>query len=256
VPREVFLRVADELVRASGRERTAYLMPGVEDTELRTYLERHTAHVGLYGAYPAYLVSSLKAWYGDAASPENGFGFDWLLAAVLDGRGGWLGVAGRAAGVAAGVLGVPLSGYTGLLLASTAMPGWNLGQPTLPPLFMAPGAATSGSLLRLAPLPPASRATVEALTLSAQAVELAAGAVHDRRVAARPRVRECYREARGWGAGRWLTAGSIVVAALPLGRHPAGRAAAAALGLAGSVLTKTAVFDAGIASAADPHVVR
>ena len=53
-------------------------MPSVQDTSLAAYLERHTAHVGLYGAYPAYLVSALKAWYGDAATDENGFGFDWL----------------------------------------------------------------------------------------------------------------------------------------------------------------------------------
>lgn len=27
---------------------------------------------------PKYFVSLLKAWYGDAAKPENGFGYDWL----------------------------------------------------------------------------------------------------------------------------------------------------------------------------------
>jgi formate dehydrogenase major subunit len=53
-------------------------MPDVADTDLATYLGRRTAHVGLYGAYPAYLVSMLKAWYGDAARPDNDFGFDWL----------------------------------------------------------------------------------------------------------------------------------------------------------------------------------
>ena len=53
-------------------------MPDASDSDLATYLARRTAHVGLYGDYPAYLVSSLKAWYGDAATPENGFGFDWL----------------------------------------------------------------------------------------------------------------------------------------------------------------------------------
>lgn len=53
-------------------------MPDAEDTSLEHYLERHTAHVGLYGAYPAYLVSSLRAWFGEAATEANGFGFDWL----------------------------------------------------------------------------------------------------------------------------------------------------------------------------------
>lgn len=53
-------------------------MPQVTDVSLEQYLDGHTAHVGVYGKYPEYLVSSLKAWYGDAASEDNGFGFDWL----------------------------------------------------------------------------------------------------------------------------------------------------------------------------------
>jgi len=53
-------------------------MPDVTDTDLATYLARRTAHVGLYGSYPAYLVSMLTAWYGDAATADNDFGFDWL----------------------------------------------------------------------------------------------------------------------------------------------------------------------------------
>ena len=65
---------------------------------------------------------------------------------------GALGVVGRSAGIAGGVLGIPLAGYTGVLLSSTAMPGWNIGESTLPPLFLSSGAATTGSLLRLAPI--------------------------------------------------------------------------------------------------------
>ncbi len=57
----------------------AYLaMPTVEDVTLEDYLHRHTAHVGLYGSYPAYLVSQLRAWFGDAATEEHHWGFDWL----------------------------------------------------------------------------------------------------------------------------------------------------------------------------------
>ena len=53
-------------------------MPQASDVDLQTYLDARTAHVGLYGQYPAYLVSSLKAWYGQGATQDNGFGFDWL----------------------------------------------------------------------------------------------------------------------------------------------------------------------------------
>jgi formate dehydrogenase major subunit len=141
IPREVFLRIAQTMVDASGPDRTAYIcyavgwtmhvhgpqiiraaailqtllgnvgrpgggimalrghnnvqgttdvstlyetlpgylaMPSVEDVDLRTYLGARTARVGVYGGYPAYLVSALRAWYGPAATPQNDFGFGWL----------------------------------------------------------------------------------------------------------------------------------------------------------------------------------
>ena len=53
-------------------------MPNVSDVTLDDYLARNTAHVGLYGSYPAYLVSQLKAWFGDAATEEDHWGYDWL----------------------------------------------------------------------------------------------------------------------------------------------------------------------------------
>lgn len=53
-------------------------MPTAEDTSLAGYLDRHTAHVGVYGDYPAYLVSQLRAWYGGRATAEDEWGFRWL----------------------------------------------------------------------------------------------------------------------------------------------------------------------------------
>jgi formate dehydrogenase major subunit len=141
IPRDLFTRIADELVTNSGPERTGYLcyavgwtmhlhgaqlirtaailqtllgnigrpgggimalrghsnvqgttdvstlyetlpaylaMPTAEDVTLDDYLARHTAHVGLYGSYPAYLVSQLRAWFGDAATAANHWGYEWL----------------------------------------------------------------------------------------------------------------------------------------------------------------------------------
>ena len=54
---------------------------------------------GFWGHFPAYVVSLLKAYWGDAATAENDFGFDWLpritgdhshyqtVQGMLDGRG-------------------------------------------------------------------------------------------------------------------------------------------------------------------------
>lgn len=41
-------------------------------------LWRVDATHGSWASLPAYLVSLLKAWYGDAATPENEFGYQWL----------------------------------------------------------------------------------------------------------------------------------------------------------------------------------
>jgi hypothetical protein len=177
------------------------------------------------------------------------------VSTVLAGRPGALGVVGRTVGIAGGALGIPLAGYTGVLLSSTAMPGWNIGESTLPPLFLSSGAATTGSLLRLAPIGPAGHATVGVMTVAAQAGELVAGVGHDRAMADRPVVRSCYEAAPGWRIGPWLTGASLALGVLPTRRTIAGRVAAGGLGVAGSVLTKMAVFDAGMASAADPRAV-
>jgi hypothetical protein len=174
-----------------------------------------------------------------------------VLAVALGGRPGLLGGVGRAAGLAAGATGIPLSGYTGVLLGATALPGWNVGIRTLPGLFMASGAATSGSLLRVLPLGPPAQRTVSTVTLAAQVAELVTERRHERVVAARPRVQAAYDAQPAWRAGRVLTLASFALG-LAAGRHPALRVAAGALGVAGASLTKVAVFRAGIATAADP----
>jgi formate dehydrogenase major subunit len=45
---------------------------------LREYLDANQPSSGVWAATDAFLVSLLKAWYGEAASKRNDFGFDWL----------------------------------------------------------------------------------------------------------------------------------------------------------------------------------
>src|SRR2546423_1634806 len=52
-------------------------MPGAGLT-LEDYVERNTAPVGFWGNTRSYIVSLLKAWWGDAATAKNAFGFDHL----------------------------------------------------------------------------------------------------------------------------------------------------------------------------------
>ena len=46
--------------------------------DLKTYLEKETPKSSYWVNKPKFLVSLLKAWYGDAATKETDFGYDWL----------------------------------------------------------------------------------------------------------------------------------------------------------------------------------
>jgi len=73
-------------------------MPRKGDETLQHYLNNYTKKTGLWSNYPKYLVSTLKAYYGKNATPENGFGYGFLpkltgnhsffeyLYAMLDGK--------------------------------------------------------------------------------------------------------------------------------------------------------------------------
>jgi len=45
---------------------------------LQDFFEQEKVERGVWAQFPAYVVSLLKAWYGDAATAENEWGFNWL----------------------------------------------------------------------------------------------------------------------------------------------------------------------------------
>jgi len=53
-------------------------MPTPRDTDLTTYVERNRASKGWWHNIDRYMVSLLKAYYGDAATAANDFGFGWM----------------------------------------------------------------------------------------------------------------------------------------------------------------------------------
>jgi formate dehydrogenase major subunit len=46
--------------------------------KLKDYIKKHRVRIGLWSNFDAYIISLLKAYYGDAATTENDFGFNWL----------------------------------------------------------------------------------------------------------------------------------------------------------------------------------
>jgi formate dehydrogenase major subunit len=50
-----------------------------EDSKtLEAYLKKHTSQTGWWYNFDKYAISLLKAWYGDAATPQNEYGFHFL----------------------------------------------------------------------------------------------------------------------------------------------------------------------------------
>jgi formate dehydrogenase major subunit len=46
--------------------------------KFKDYVKKHRARTGLWSAFDKYFVSLLKAYYGEHATKENDWGFDWL----------------------------------------------------------------------------------------------------------------------------------------------------------------------------------
>lgn len=149
IPQELFLKIADTLVKNSGRERTTNLsyavgwtqhttgvqmirtggilqlllgnmgrpgggimalrghaniqgstdiptlynlLPGYlvmpsavrEEYDYKTYMEHNDQDAGWWVHYPEYFVSLMKAWYGDAATKENDWAYNYLPKVVED----------------------------------------------------------------------------------------------------------------------------------------------------------------------------
>jgi formate-dependent nitrite reductase membrane component NrfD len=187
----------------------------------------------------------------------------WLLAAASsasagsalfdrkEGPGRWL---GDAAGAGAGLLGLPLSGYTAVLLSDTAVPFWQATRNSLPALFVASSMSSATSLLGLMDLSESEEVVVRRLDLASGVAELAAASVVQKDASEVPEVGRALREGAGatlWKASTILTAVGLVLSVLP-GRSRVKQIFAGLIGSAGGLAVRFAVFHAGRSSALDP----
>ncbi len=59
-------------------------LPGEQETDYKTYIEKRTlkplrpGQISYWQNYPKFHVSTMKAWYGDAATKANNWAFDYL----------------------------------------------------------------------------------------------------------------------------------------------------------------------------------
>lgn len=157
---------------------------------------------------------------------------------------------GRLAGLGAAAFGAPLATYTAALFANTAVPAWHTARKELPFVFAGSGAAAAGGLAMVA-LPAAASEPAHRLAVAGAALEVAAVETMERRLGM---VAEPYRQGRSGTLMKAARAATVSGAALSvLGRRSRLlRAVAGAALVAGSVITRFGVFEAGLASARDP----
>jgi len=176
--------------------------------------------------------------------------------ALLSDHRGFLGRLGHFAGHVAALLGMPLAGYTAVLLGNTAVPVWKETRRSLPHLFIGTSVSGLSALFGLLPidLTPREEAIVERFGIAGKVIDLAAMAVVEREAERADPVGRPLREGLSgtlWKAARAMTAASLVLSLLP-GRSRGKRAASGLIGTVGALTLRFAVFHAGKASARDP----
>jgi hypothetical protein len=193
---------------------------------------------------PMSVGSWVLAAFGTATAPA-------ALHALTGGR---LGRLGRTAQVGSALLGLPLSSYTGALVANTAVPAWHHARVELPFLFCAGAAASAGAAAAvLAPVREAQAA--RRLAVGGAVAEIAIAQAMERRLGAAG-VGDAYHEGTTKHLNHAATALTLTGAAVIAAAGRRSRAAAVAGGLlvsAGALAERWTVFQAGRRSAKRPQ---
>ncbi len=164
----------------------------------------------------------------------------------------WL---GDASAVAGGLLGLALAGYTGVLIAHTAVPVWQRPHRLMPALFLASATASAASLFDLVGVGEREHGTVTTFGIAGKAAELACSTLIERNVASVPEAARPLREGFSgmlWKTGKALSAASLVLSLLP---NPSRRLRklTGVLGTLGALAIRYGIHHAGDRSAMNPR---
>ena len=183
----------------------------------------------------------------------------WLLAAsgaatTLAATEAWTGRPrrlGRAAKPLAAAAGMPLSTYTAVLIANTAVPVWHEARTTLPAVFAASAAASAGAAAIMV-TPPRQAGAARRAMVAGAALELAATRFMEHQLGELGAPYHQGASGRLGRAANGCTAAGAVLGVTKARRSRRAAMLAGALVSAGAVLERWSVFEAGFASAADP----
>ncbi|MDQ6701021.1 MAG: polysulfide reductase NrfD [Acidobacteriota bacterium] len=162
---------------------------------------------------------------------------------------------GDTTAVVAGILGLGLAGYTGVLVSHTSVPLWQRLHRLLPVLFLSSGVASAASLFDLLGRNRRERRAVAIFGTAGRLVELTVGELAERRLATVPEaVRPLHDGFSGavWKAAKVFTAASLVLSLVPNASKRL-RRVAGVFGTLGSIFTRFAVHYAGQRSATNPR---
>ena len=188
---------------------------------------------------PMSVGSWLLAGYGPVAG-----------AAAVSEVTGILPRAGRAATLAAGLLGPAVATYTAALLCDTAVPAWHEGYREMPYVFAGSAASAAGGLGLLATHPRDAEPARDLAVLGA-AVELIAKRQLVDRLGPLAEPYESGTTGAVLRLAEFLTAGGLAGAVLGRRSRLVSALSGGAL-VAASAMTRFGIFEAGMASARDP----
>jgi formate-dependent nitrite reductase membrane component NrfD len=220
--------------------------------------------LGAVGASPALLISdlgvparflnmlrmfkvtspmSVGSWVLSASGLTTAVAAGNALTGLLPG-------AARVCKPAAALLGLPLSTYTAVLIAQTAVPVWHEARRDLPFVFAAGAAMSAGAAATMA-VPPARAVPARRLTVLGAVGEVGGMLAMEQRLGS---LGEPYAKGAAAAfkrAGTALTLGGALAVAGPARRSRLAALAGGAAVLAGAVCTRFSVFKAGFQSAAE-----
>ncbi|WP_409485252.1 NrfD/PsrC family molybdoenzyme membrane anchor subunit [Arsenicicoccus dermatophilus] len=161
----------------------------------------------------------------------------------------WL---GRPAGLAAAFLSPPLAAYTAVLLGNTSTPGWHAAYKELPMVFAGSAGASAAGLAMIA-APHEQTWPARRLAVGGALWEIASARLMEHSMGLSAQTLHEGRPRWWYDASKALTLTGAALTVLGARRSKAVSVAAGLALAAGSVCTRFAVFEAGIASAKDPR---
>ncbi len=179
----------------------------------------------------------------------------WILSAFGGFAFGAIALPGRlgdAACLGAGIFGLPLTSYTAVLLANTAVPLWQGTRNALPLLFVSSAASSAASALELFDLPADEARVVRRFSIAAKLADILCAIAVQREANVVERVGRPLRKNPLWKAAKVCVLASLVVSVVPRKSRWL-RIAGGVLGTLGAAATRFGVFEAGRHSSRDPQ---